>query len=163
MSIRRIPSVVTVTRQGLAPTLSGVSTQYLDGTGVFSTVSTGSGIQNKNITFVLSNSGSVLTTGYKTAIRVFDTSTITTIALLSNDPASTIGNLVLDVLSGTTFPPSTSIVAAAPPTLTATNNTTDATLTGWTTAIPSGSFIGVSVTSVTTIIQGALQIAITVP
>ena len=161
MTINRVPAIVTVTRQGLAPTLSGVSTTYLAGDGSY-TVPAGSATQEQVITFSLTNSGTILTTGYKTAIYIPFNCTIIRSTLLSNDPASTVGNLVLDVVTGTVLPPTVSIVASAPPTLAGANSTQDTTLTGWTTGVTAG-FVGVTVTTITTVLQGTLQLTVTVP
>src|SRR5262245_46892152 len=64
------------------------------------------------IPFTLTNGGSPLTTGYKTAIKVPFAFEIVKSILLSNDPASTVGDIQLDVLADNTFPPTTSITAS---------------------------------------------------
>lgn len=158
MTISRIRNIANTTSPGLVPKLPGTATEFLNGIGAFSTPSGSS--QTGVIGFVLDGAGAVLTTGYKTALFVPTSCTVTQLALLSNDPASTVANLELDVLVATTFPPSGSIVAAAPPTLTATNHTVTTVLTGWTTTIPANSYIGVEVTTVTTAIKATLQLMV---
>ena len=61
---------------------------------------------------------------------------------LSADQAATVEfDVFMDDPTGT-YPPATSIVAAAPPELTAADFDDDTTLTGWTTAVPAGRMFG---------------------
>lgn len=98
-----------------------------------------------------------ITTGFKGVIRVPVACTIVAWTLMSD----VAGNIAFDITKdapGTTYPPTTSIVAAAPPTLTANDFNGDATLTGWTTAVDAGDVIGFTVTSVSGVGRATLQL-----
>lgn len=87
--------------------------------------------------------------------------TITDVELL----ADTLGSIVLGLWKDTyaNYPPvaGDSIVASAPPTLSAAIKSQDSTLTGWTTAIAAGDILRVTVTSATTVKRVTLKIGFT--
>jgi hypothetical protein len=111
-----------------------------------------------NFTSVFNGSGFAVTAGQLTYIQAPRTCTITSVSLFSdvNTTAS------LDIWKDTfaNYPPTIadSIVASAPPTLTATNKFTTTTLTGWTTSITAGDVLGFYVTSNTAATQLILQL-----
>lgn len=104
-----------------------------------------------SIPFIIDGGGAVLATGIKGSFPNipfrFDILEWTLESPLA-------GNLTLDLLAdpfaANSFP-STSIVAAAPPTMAAVKSASSSTLTGWTTAIPAGYSLAFSVTGVATI------------
>ena len=73
-----------------------------------------------------------------------------------------LGSLVLDVWKRAGAIPTVAdtIVAAAPPTLTAATEANSATLTGWNTAIAIGDIMGFAVTSVTSITKAVLTLKV---
>lgn len=80
--------------------------------------------------------GQVVATGSKGFVRVFYDCTIDRVTLIADQP----GNVEFDIQKSNWagFPPTVSIVASSPPTLLAAQNSEDATLTGWDTAITAG-------------------------
>lgn len=116
---------------------------------------------DKNITWELYRDGAVLSTGaYEGVVEVpFDCNIVS--ARLLADQA---GGLVIDIwkCSYSDYNPGThpvvgdSIVAAAPPTLTAAYKSEDSTLTGWTVTLTKGDLLKLSVTSVSTIMWARL-------
>lgn len=93
--------------------------------------------------------GSPPTTGSKGYLRIPFAATIKSWTLLANVS----GNAVITVKKSTYagFPTTASIVASAAPTLATEQKSTDATLTGWTTAIAAGDVLEFVVTSISTI------------
>jgi hypothetical protein len=105
--------------------------------------------------------GSVVTTGVKGAIRIPISGTITSWSLMADLAGDIEFDVTLDA-PGTTYPPTTSIVAAAPPTMTGNDFATDSTLTGWTTAVTAGDVFGFTITGTpATIERVTLQIVVT--
>jgi hypothetical protein len=96
--------------------------------------------------------GSAITTGLKGYVRVPYSGTIVRWTLLSTDSAASpaSGSIVIDILNGVIggFPPTSSIAAAAKPTLTNDQEAEDTTLTGWTTTVTAGDIFGFEVESV---------------
>lgn len=99
----------------------------------------------------------IITTGLKGIVRIPVACTITRWSIM----ADVVGSIQFDIFKsapGTTYPPSTSIVSAAPPKLISDNFDDNATLTGWTTSVAAGDVLGFSVTSVATIARATLQL-----
>jgi hypothetical protein len=96
--------------------------------------------------------GAVIAAGVKGYVVVPFACTIVAATLLSIDASATAGSIAFDVLKSNLagYPPSSSIVASAPPTLSSQNHSRDTTLTGWTTSISAGDVIGFSVKSLPT-------------
>jgi len=104
-----------------------------------------------SITFIIDGGGTVLTTGVHGDLEIPYNCTIERVTLLADQTGSVEIDLFVDTFAN--YPPDVtdSIVAAAPPTITTDDNSQDATLTGWTTALASGSTIRYNINSVTTI------------
>lgn len=111
-------------------------------------------LSDKNISWDLYRDGAVLSTGaYEGVVEVPFDCTITAARLLADQATG----LVIDVwkCAYADYNPGThpvvgdSIVASAPPTLTAAYKSEDTTLTGWTKTLTKGDLLKISVTSVT--------------
>lgn len=112
-----------------------------------------------SINFVIDGGELPLTTGNKGSIAIPFDCAINSWTLI----ADTTGSCAIDIGKATyaNFPTSTSIVAAAPPTLTAAQKATSATLTGWTTAIAANDILTFNVTSTATIKRVSVSLKIT--
>lgn len=121
--------------------------------------------QKYQVGLTIDGAGVVITTGVKGFIRIPKAGTLTRATLLSTDPASTVGSIVIDVWNDTyaNYPPvnADSITASAPPTLSSANKSDDATLTGWTTAVAAGDILGFNVDSASTVTRVTLILEIT--
>ena len=105
--------------------------------------------------------GSTITTGAYGYWRVPYDCTIT----VAEVTADQTGSIVLDIWvdSYANYPPTDadSITASAQPTLSSSIKSTDSTLTGWTTTLTKGDYIGVNVDSVTTCQKVTLALGVT--
>lgn len=90
------------------------------------------------------NLSGIITTGIKGTISIPVDCTIIGWTIMSD----TSMDIEFDIKSDATFPPTTSIVAAAPPELVAQDTNADTTLTGWTVDIDATWFMEFSVTTV---------------
>lgn len=119
----------------------------------------------REIIFTVGNGTDVITTGYKGAVRIMYGCTILSATLASIDPSTTSGSIVIDIWKDThaNFPPTNadSITAAAPPTITTDTDSEDTTLTGWTTTITAGDWLGFNVDSVTSMKKVMLVLKVT--
>lgn len=149
-----------------------------DGSVTLATVTAGSGIAVTNgaasitlatstaqrtraITFAMNGNGTALTTSYAMELYVPYACTITANTLLADQSGSV--QLGISKCAFANFPASlTSIVASAPPTLSAAQSSQDTTLTGWTTAISAGDVLKFTVTSVSTITRLSCVLTVTV-
>jgi hypothetical protein len=108
----------------------------------------------------LDGSGSVISTGVKGYVRVPVACTITAHHLV----ADVSGSIVIDIWkdSYANFPPTVAdtITASAKPTLSSAQKATDSTLTGWTTSLSAGDFLGFNVDSVATVTRVTLQLTV---
>ena len=113
----------------------------------------------RSIGFTIDNGTAVITTGSKGYVYVPYACTITQVTL----GAKISGSIVIDIKTASyaSFPTTASIVAAAPPTITAAQKSQDSTLTGWTTTISAGTWIEFSVTSVTSLTWVAINLKVT--
>ena len=98
---------------------------------------------------VIDGGGSAITTGVKGDLYIPFACTITASTLIADVSGSVVLDLLLSASYATT--PTVSIVASAPPTLSAALTAQDATLTGWTVSVAAGSRLRYSVTSAATI------------
>lgn len=112
-------------------------------------------IDTTAIEFVIDGGGATITTGLKGYVEVPFNCTIVRATLLADQS----GSIVVDVFkstyaqfdAGATHPVSgDKITASAPPTISSATKSQDATLTGWTTAVASGSILAINVNSITT-------------
>ena len=137
------------------PVSSGI--EFTGGPGLRTTVS----VRTQQIGITVDGGGAVLTTGVKGYKSFPVAGTITGVRLL----ADVAGNIEFDILKDAfaSYPSTTSIVAAAPPTLTAADSGEDTTLTGWTTAVAAGDVFGFEITGVpATITRVTLELTIVV-
>lgn len=104
--------------------------------------------ENFPLVFTIDGGGSVPTTGAKGYLEVPCNATIIRATILADQVGSASVTIAKSSYAG--FPPSVSIVAAAPPTLTAAQKNQDSTLTGWTTALSAGDILGYTLSSVAT-------------
>lgn len=102
---------------------------------------------------VFDGGGSAIVAGAKARIRIPQAATIVKVTLIGD----AVGTAVVDIKKGTKsqYDAGThaSIVASAPPTVTAAKSSEDATLTGWTTAVAADDIFEFSLTSSTTFTQ----------
>lgn len=115
----------------------------------------------QDIIFVIDGGGATITTGVKGDLRVDFACTIVAATLLADQSGSIVVNVWKDTLAN--YPPvvGDKITASAPPTITTATNSTDTTLTGWTTSITAGDTLRFNVDSVTTIQRVALVLKVT--
>jgi len=104
------------------------------------------------IEFLIDGGGSTITTGVAVgAVEVPFACTITDATVLADQS----GSIVVDIWADSyaNYPPTDadSITASAPPTISTATKSTDATLTGWTTALSAGDILYYNVDSATTI------------
>jgi hypothetical protein len=112
--------------------------------------------------YTIVNGDDVIATGViGTGIQVPFNCTINSVTLL----AAQTGSIVIDIWKDTyaNFPPTVadSICASAKPTITASNKSTDSTLTGWTQTVTAGDVLYFNVDSVTTIKNVVLTLQVT--
>jgi hypothetical protein len=135
------------------PTVGQIATATGSGTVSFQS-------QKTAIVFVIDGGGAIYSNGVKGYIQVPFNCTITSVSLLADQTGST----VIDVWKAAyaSFPPvlGNSITASAKPTITSTNKSLDATLTGWTTAITAGDVLAFNVNSVTSITRVTITLSV---
>jgi len=109
----------------------------------------GSAALPRCLTYIIDGAGSELSTGVAGVLHVPFAVTLDSCTLLADQT----GSVELDILTGTysAYDTGSSIVAAAPPTISSAIKAQDNTLSGWTTEIPGGNFLQFSVASVTDI------------
>jgi hypothetical protein len=120
--------------------------------------------RTRSVNFVIDGGGSAITTGVKGDFRFPVAGTITKVSLLADQS----GSIVVDVwkaafATGTSPTVANTITAAAKPTISATVNSEDGTLTGWTTSVSAGDCFRINVDSATTVtrVTMALDIVVT--
>ena len=115
----------------------------------------------KEVIFLIDGAGSAITTGIKGDIRIPFTGTITGNYLLADQSGSIVIDLWLDDQGA--FPPTVAdtITASAKPTLSSATNSSDTTLTGWTTAVTAGDILRVNVDSAATLTRVSLALTFT--
>jgi hypothetical protein len=111
------------------------------------------------IGITIDGGGSAITTGSKGYISVPYSCIINNNTIIADQT----GSIVIDVKKSTYagFPTTTSICAAAKPTLTSAQKSTDSTLTGWTTTVTAGDVIEFVVDSTSTITKATLTLGVT--
>lgn len=151
---------VSTTKHGFAPVLPNNATQYLDGTGNYTTPGGSfSGVSSIGIT--VDGAGSAITTGVKGYISVPYTCTINSVTMLADQNGSAVMDIWKDTYAN--YPPTVAdtITASAKPTITSTNKYTSSTLTGWTNSITAGDVLGFNVDSAATITRLTLILKVT--
>lgn len=109
---------------------------------------------------VIDGGGTAITTGQKGYIKCPYAGTITAAYLVADQS----GSIVVDVwkvASGSIPTVANTITASALPTLSSAQQSTDSTLTGWTTSIAVGNVFGFNVNSATTVTRVTLQLLVT--
>lgn len=111
-----------------------------------------------SVNFVIDGGDLVLTPGFKGSVSVPFACTISEYTLLADQT----GSIEIDIQKSSyaNFPITTSIVASAPPTLTAARKATSSTLTGWTTAISANDILTFTVNSVTSIQRATISLKV---
>jgi len=104
--------------------------------------------QQFTLVFTIEGGGSVPTTGDKGYIEAPCSGTILRATIMADQSGSAVVDIKKSTYAG--FPPSSSICAAAKPTLSSAQKNQDSTLTGWTTTFTSGDIFDFNLNSVTT-------------
>lgn len=140
---------------------SSFNAQSAKNDSVYSTVNTNSAtaFTRSTIGITIDGGGSAITTGSKGYISVPYSCTINNNTIIADQT----GSIVIDVKKSTYagFPTTTSICAAAKPTLTSAQKSTDSTLAGWTTTVTAGDVIEFVVDSASTITKATLTLGVT--
>lgn len=112
--------------------------------------------KNSSLIASIGDGTNVITTGIKHRFSVPWGYTIKSVVLIADQS----GSIVIDIKKSTyaNFPTTASICAAAIPTLSAAQKSSDATLTGWTTSIAAGDVLELVVNSVSTVTYVALTL-----
>lgn len=134
------------------PVSSGL--EFTGGPGLRTTAA----IRTQTIGITIDGGGSAITTGIK-GYRSFPVAaTIIGWRILADQP----GDVEFDILKDpfASYPPTTSIVAAAPPEITGVDSGEDTTLTGWTTSVSAGDVFGFEVVSAATIERVTLEVTL---
>ena len=112
------------------------------------------------IPFIIDGGGSAITTGVKGYIEIPFGGTIVSNRLLADQS----GSIVVDIWKDTyaNAPPTVAdtITASAKPTLSSAQKSQDTTLTGWTTSVTAGDWLGFNVDSATTVTRVTLSLVI---
>jgi len=155
-------------------TYTAFSTQSANNSSVYTKVNSSSANWDSVYTNVNSNSanayvrasigitidggGSAITTGSKGFISIPYSCTIINNTIVSDQS----GSIVIDVKKATYagFPTTTSICAAAKPTLSSSQKSTDSTLTGWTTTVNAGDILEFYVDSASTVTRVTLTLGV---
>lgn len=115
--------------------------------------------QFTSVTFVFSGAGSPILSGYAGDLQIPFTGTITEATLVADQAGSI--NIAISKASYAGFPGSlTSIVGAAPPTLSSQQKSTNTTLTGWTTLLTAGDILRFTVSSATAVTSVTLTLRV---
>ena len=159
MANQRITDLTAITAPAASDVLAVVD---LSGAATTKKVTRANLLGQFALSVLLGNGSSVISTGIKGAVEVPFACTIEAVRLVGILPASTNGNLVVDIWkdSYANYPPTVAdtITAAAKPTLAAAQKYEDATLTGWTTAIAAGNWLIFNVDSAATLTLAAVSI-----
>lgn len=128
-------------------------------TDVLVTLSLNNGLLG-SVGIVIDGSGSAITTGQKGYVKCPYAGTITAAYLVADQSGSVIID-VWKIASGGIPTVANTITASALPTLSSAQQSTNSTLTGWTTAVTVGDVFGFNVNSASTVTRVTLQLLIT--
>ena len=113
------------------------------------------------IEFVIDGGGSAITTGVKGFLEIPYNATINRVTTVCDQS----GSIVVDVWKDTyaNYPPTVAdtITASAKPTISSATKYQDSTLTGWTTSLSAGDFIGFNVDSASTVTKCTISLKVT--
>lgn len=127
---------------------TNIDVTYNDGANTFA-IDLTAAAKTFTVNFVIDGGGSVITTGIKGVVQVDRACTIISNTVLGDQSGSI--TVTIKKVAYASFPGSlTSIVASAKPTLSSSQKSTDATLTGWTTSVSAGDILEYTVDSITT-------------
>lgn len=118
----------------------------------------GAPAQDIGLEFVFDGAGQGLTTVMEGILQVPFAGTITSCTLLGDQAGSCVVQIRKSTYSA--YPTLTSIVGSAPPTLVGAQKSTDAVLTGWTTALNAGDILSFRFTSVATLIRLTIALGV---
>ena len=143
----------------LTGTANNVTVTNGDGVSGNPTISLDTRILTQTLTYMVDGGGSAITTGSKGFIEIPFACTINQVTLL----ADVSGSIVVDIKKSSYagFPTTSSICAAAKPTLSSAQKSQDATLTGWTTSITAGDILEYNVDSATTVTRVTVSLRVT--
>lgn len=153
-------AVVRVTSAALVtPDLGTPSALVLTNASGLPTAALPANQKIRAISYTIDGGGSTITTGIKGDLQVPFACTITRATLLADQSGSIVVNVWKDTVAN--YPPTVAdkITASAPPTITTATNSTDATLSGWTTSITALDTLRFNVDSVTTITRVTLMLS----
>lgn len=144
-------------------TITGTSGQITvtDGNGVAGnpTLSLPTGAREGTVNFLIDGGGSAIATGIKGTFQVDFDGTILSNTLLADQSGSI--TITIKKVAYASYPGSlTSIVAAAKPTLSSAQKSTDSTLTGWTTSFSAGDIFEVTVDTAATVTRVTLALKV---
>ena len=136
-------------------------TSLPSGAGAIPIANLSASLDKKEVIFLIDGAGSAITTGIKGDIRIPFAATITGAYLFADQSGSIVVDLWKDTQAN--FPPTVAdtITASAKPTLSTETNSSNTTLTGWTTSVAAGDVIRVNVDSCTTCTRVSLAIQMT--
>ena len=161
MANQKITDLTAITAPGASDVLALVD---LSGAAVTKKVTRANLLGVVAINMIMGSGTSVISTGIKGAIEMPFACTIEAVRLVGILPASTNGNLVVDIWkdSYANYPPTVAdtITAAAKPTLAAARKYEDATLTGWTLSIATGDWLIINVDSAATLTLAGLSLRV---
>ncbi len=115
-------------------------------------------LATSTINFIIDGGGSAILTGSKGFLVIDFACTIQNNTLLADQSGSIVVDIKKCAYAG--FPTTASICAAAKPTLSSAQNSQDAILTGWTTAIAAGDILEYNVDSATTVTRVTLSLKV---
>lgn len=151
------PASGTLTNCTGLPVSTGISGF---GTGIATMLASATGA-TATITYVIDGGGSAITTGVKGYLEIPFGCTITQATIVADQS----GSIVVDIWkdSYANYPPTVAdtITASAKPTLSAAIKAQDSTLTGWTTSISAGDFLGFNVDSASTVTLVTISLRVT--
>jgi hypothetical protein len=104
-----------------------------------------------SLQYVLDGGGSAITTGFKGHLKVPFDCTIDSWEIIADQSGSIVVDIWKDVYANLPATDADSITAAAPPTLSAAAKAASSILTGWTTSVAAGDYLGFNVDSVSTV------------
>jgi hypothetical protein len=152
------PTCPTFTGVPAAPTAAANTNTTQIATTAY--VQTELGAELVALPIVIGNGSDVITTGVKGYVEIPFAGTIVAARLLAFQS----GSIVIDIWKDTyaNLPPTVAdtITASAKPTLSTAQKAEDTTLTGWTTSITAGDWLGFKVDSITTCTQVTLSLTI---
>lgn len=110
--------------------------------------------------FIIDGGTTAITTGVKGYFEVPFACEITAARLMADQTGSIVIDVWVDTYANAPPDNTDSITASAPPTLSSAQKSQDTTLTGWTTSIAAGDWVGINVDSATTVTKVTLSLTV---